>query len=70
MRGYYKPRYQLFFDMASSCIAAGTSWNQTKYRIRLLAQVELPFQTSRDVFPAIPETDTLETAAKLMAKYT
>ena len=34
-----------------------------EYGIRLLAQVELPFQTSRDVFPAIPGTDTLETAA-------
>ena len=70
VRGYYKPRYQLFFDLANNCTMAGTSWNQTEYGIRLLAQVELPFQTSRDVFLAIPETDTLETAAKLMAKYT
>ena len=55
--------------MANDCLAASTVWNQEAYATRIFNEVELPFQNSSKVYPTVPETDAMVTAAALMAKY-
>ena len=71
MRSYYKPRYALFFKMASAVLKAGkgAGWDQRAYAEAVLSQVEEPWQTDRRSFPVEPEADAIEVSKAMHAKY-
>ena len=71
MRSYYKPRYALFFKMASAVLKAGkgAGWDQRAYSEAVLSQVEEPWQTDRTSFPVEPEADAIDVSKAMHAKY-
>ena len=56
------PTEQLSIDLAAR-------WNQSAYAEAVLAQVELPWQTSTKTFPSQPEGDAIAVSIAMYAKY-
>ena len=72
VRSYYKPRYELWFDLADEALATGatdTAAVQGAYEAAVLQLVEQPWSNDTTTFPATPEHDLLAVAAALHAKY-
>ena len=74
VRSYYKPRYALLFRMAGAALSANDTsplaqWNQSLFAAAVLAEVELPWQTSTKGFPSHPEGDVIAVSHAMFAKY-
>mgnify|MGYP002174309542 CR=1 FL=1 len=44
-------------------------WAQAAYAKKVLAEVELPWQTDTTQFPSAPESDAVATSNEMHAKY-
>lgn len=52
---YYRPRWSLFFEQLRSSLETNSTFNQSKFQIDVLQQVELPFNIDDKVYPTQPK---------------
>jgi alpha-N-acetylglucosaminidase len=69
VRGYYRPRWNVLIEQAVAAATARTPWDQAACGARIMAEVQLPFQTNRSVYPTKPEADAVAVSKALLAKY-
>jgi alpha-N-acetylglucosaminidase len=70
VRGYYKERWALLLQQATTTIAAGGIWDQAAYCEVMFAQVERPWSNATTPsFPSTPEHELLDIIDGLYAKY-
>ncbi|CAN8004413.1 unnamed protein product, partial [Ixodes hexagonus] len=69
IRGYYLPRWELFFKTLEECLATHTSFNNEQFKKDVFSSVEEPFTFDSDLYPAIPEGDSISISVQLFKKY-
>ncbi|SPQ93671.1 Alpha-N-acetylglucosaminidase [Plasmodiophora brassicae] len=68
MESYYRPRWQLFFDMAVQSLEQRTQFDRSDY-LHYAYRHELNWQHASDEFPTEPTGDTVEISRHLFHKY-
>lgn len=68
IRGYYLPRWQLFFNHLDHCIASNTPVNFGEIHSGIIRQEEA-WIAGHEHYPSKPEGDPAETARRLLKKY-
>eukprot|EP01084_Bolivina_argentea_P221120 374591_1 len=67
---YYKPQWELFFNMINNSIENKKQWNQTEFNKKNLNEIEIPFQTNTShPFQFKIQNNTIDIACKLYVKY-
>lgn len=69
VKDYYLPRWMLFFQIAEETIIKNTGLDLISLNERLLAEVEMPFISSRKSYPTFEIGDSFAKAKELNEKY-
>jgi hypothetical protein len=66
---YYIPRWKIFLNTAEKCLINGEEINEKKLNLKLLVEAELPFVSSRKVYPTQTSGNSFTIAQMLNTKY-
>ncbi|CAE7860256.1 NAGLU [Symbiodinium sp. KB8] len=72
VKGFFRPRWELFCKKVVEAAQGGRSWtsaDQDAFNSEVLAKVELPWQTSAEMYPSKPTRDAIEVSKALYHKY-
>ena len=72
VKGFFRPRWELFCQKVLEAVQGGRSWtpaDQEAFDSDVLAKVELPWQTSTEMYPSKPTRDAIEVSKALYQKY-
>ncbi|KAL3869459.1 hypothetical protein ACJMK2_042140 [Sinanodonta woodiana] len=67
--GYYKPRWELFINNLTACLAKGTKFDQAKFDEDNFLLVEQPFTFSKTEYPSQPQGDSILIVLDIYKRY-
>lgn len=69
IRGYYLKRWEFFFKTLKECLETHSHFNNTLFKKDIFSNVEEPFTFATDLYPTMPQGDSLIISTKLFKKY-